>query len=86
MTAPDSVTTEEVARLLAAIYPTRVERVLAWFVTWAYQHPEGGAIDRLGDRADDARFWNLRRRVRRAAAKDGKGNHDAPSNGSGGAS
>lgn len=53
----------QVRRLLAAIHPTRRERVLSSLVGWCYQrNDERGPFNWLGDRADDLRCTLQRRR------------------------
>lgn len=60
----------EARRLLAAIYPTRLERVLGAVVTWAYRPHSSRPRVWLGHRGDDLRLWLQRRRV--AKVRSGK--------------
>lgn len=51
-------------RLLAAIFPSRTERVLGHIVTWAYDRGESGVYGLIGDRVDDIKCAITRRRAR----------------------
>lgn len=60
----DQMSDIEVARLLAAIFPTRVERVLQAVVTSCYRRSYTGLFGWVGDRADDLRCRLQWRRAR----------------------
>ena len=80
MTTPE-ITPIEVERLLCAISPSGIERVLTAMASWCWRRSETGPMGWLGDKADNLRIHSNDRRARRRLDRVVCGFRPFPGNG-----